>query len=355
MKVLYIKEHIHRKSLKDKVKLKLRDIIYYAGTGAFYTILHFAFKVKEINLVKALKSINKINRGYDLLVVNWRSYSPHKLRVEYIKELGKKVKLSKILYVREDRIEVMPDNEVLDLYDLIIKEHPYKDLNKYNISEENKRKIYPSILISPLDRKVRPHLLAKFCALFFSFTSKQRNKIYHKLYDVFFIGRASNKNHLREKVWKNIKKENFKLAGGIQKRNKKYYFAGIDTVKHYSRKKYFKLLKQSKVNLAIDGIGAMTHRHYEIMGLEEFMISSPSVRDFKFFINEEPKEGIHFVVYDNLEDLISKIKYYLNHPKEREIISKNAKKLYDQEYNIEARAREFRNFVKNKFNIKDEK
>jgi spore maturation protein CgeB len=60
------------------------------------------------------------------------------------------------------------------------------------------------------------------------------------------------------------------------------------------------------------------------------------------------------VVYNDLEDLIEKIKYYLKHSEERKKIARNAKELYDKEYNIEERAKELREFIKNKFNIKDD-
>lgn len=362
MKALYLPESLRNKPFKKKVYMLIRDLIYYAGTGAFYTILHFAFNVKERKIKYILNNVDKINKELDLFIVNTEFYLSKDIdKKDMLIKLGKLITIPKILYIRSDRTEYMPKDVVLNNYDIIIKEHPYKDLNRYNISQGNKKKIFPSIFISPLDIKRKngflPSLMHKLIIIYKQnfFNKTMLLKINKKIYDLFFLGRTSTANTIREQVWKRVSKEKFNLVGGVQKRDNRFFDSELIPAKKINRKKYFELIKQSKINLAIDGYGSMTHRHFEIMGLEEFMISSPSVREFKFFINQEPQEGIHFVVYDNLEDLVDKIKYYLNHPQEREKISKNAKELYDKEYNIKERAKELREFVKNKFNIKNEK
>ena len=65
-----------------------------------------------------------------------------------------------------------------------------------------------------------------------------------------------------------------------------------------------------------DGHGQFTYRHLEICCLGGFCLSTPSIRDVTLpFVNLQ--EGIHYVVLDDLDDLIGKVGYYLEHDEGR--------------------------------------
>jgi len=59
----------------------------------------------------------------------------------------------------------------------------------------------------------------------------------------------------------------------------------------------------------------LKNRFFEIPACKSFMLSGRSSEAENIF-----QDGIHCVYYDNLDDLLDKIDYYLNHPQEMEEI-----------------------------------
>ena len=87
-----------------------------------------------------------------------------------------------------------------------------------------------------------------------------------------------------------------------------------------------KIYNQSKINLNIPAINSTLpeftdryhpkNRFYEIPGSGNFMISG-----YADEFNEQFNNGIHCTYYYDIDDLCSKVEYYLTHEKEREDIA----------------------------------
>jgi spore maturation protein CgeB len=318
-----------------------KNFLYYDGIGGFFeAAINSVFQVAEKRSDKVLSQSRQISKKYDLLIVNYKLFCPSgRGKEETLKEVTRNIDIPKILYIRADRTHIMPPDEVLDRYDMIVKEHPYKDLNKYQISDKNKEKIFPTIFISPLDKKIKRKIFNPFLS-----NDHLKKDNFNHQHDVFFLGRTSLKDDFRERAWKRVKKENFDSVGGVQERDGRILDKEVwaDKIK---RKKYFELIKKSKINLALDGIGDMTLRHMEIMGLGEFMLAHSTMRNFKVFPGQDPEDGVHCATFDNLDDIVDKINYYLNRDNTRKEIARKAQELYNQEYNAEKHGKEIKEFL----------
>ncbi len=354
MKVLYIKRTFsdasHRAKVRKIKNIFLRKIIlkiffllseakrflFFSGVDGFFeAALHNSLKVKDVSYDFFRKMKNKDE--YEILVVNYQAQGNNEAeRDNFLKEIAENFSGPKVLFIDPDLSEIMPGDDVLDKYDLIFKREPFKDLNRYNISEENKRKIRPTVLSCDLFR------VPKIKLPFFK-TAKEKFENLSLAYenDVFFLGRIAERNNLREKVWERLRKENFKLAGGLIEK--------IKTIpenlkgKNLSQPDFLKTIKKSKINLAVEGIGQFTFRHLEIWAMGGFMLSSPSLREILTPLGA--KEGVHYAVFEDLDDMVKKIKYYLEHEEEREKIARAGQEMFKRDYD----ARQHGDYIKNTF------
>jgi glycosyltransferase involved in cell wall biosynthesis len=113
--------------------------------------------------------------------------------------------------------------------------------------------------------------------------------------------------------------------------------------KNLSQSDFLKTIKKSKINLAVEGIGQFTFRHLEIWAMGGFMLSSPSLREILTPLGA--KEGVHYAVFEDLDDVVKKIKYYLEHEEEREKIARAGQEMFKRDYD----ARQHGDYIKNIF------
>jgi hypothetical protein len=85
--------------------------------------------------------------------------------------------------------------------------------------------------------------------------------------------------------------------------------------------KYIEAINQSKVCVTSNNIfSSLSFKYTETMACGTLMLADhPEDMDLYGY-----KDGEHFVIWDGLDDLIDKIKYYISHETEREAIAKNA-------------------------------
>ena len=132
---------------------------------------------------------------------------------------------------------------------------------------------------------------------------------YPHIYDVTFVGQAHGD---RIQVIRELKKN------GI---NIETWGAGWKNGR-LSQVEMIKVFNQSKINLnlgkaSVGGVNEIKARDFEIPGCGGFMITGSS-KDEVVEYYDIGKEVVH---YESVQDLIDKVKYYLNHDDEREAIA----------------------------------
>jgi hypothetical protein len=208
MKVLYIKrtfsEAPHQAKVRRIKNIFLRKILlkiffllseakrflFFSGVDGFFeAALHGSLKVKDVSYDFFQRMKNK--GEYEILVVNYQAQGANEAeRNFFLKEIAGNFAGRKVLFIDPDLSEIMPSDDVLDEYDLIFKREPFKDLNRYDISEKNKRKIRPTVLSFNLVRT--PKIKWPF---FKTTKEKFENLSLARENDVFFLGRIAERNN----------------------------------------------------------------------------------------------------------------------------------------------------------------
>ena len=87
-----------------------------------------------------------------------------------------------------------------------------------------------------------------------------------------------------------------------------------------------RIFSRSKINLNLSNSSTMIGqqikgRNFEISGTKSFLLSSNAENLEEYYEN-----GKEIVIFNSIDDMIEKIRYYLSHDKEREIIAENSYK-----------------------------
>jgi len=358
-------------SFRNRAFLHGQDGYFEAALESVFQVRRYPIHVFERDPARALA-------GADLLVVNYKSCSDD-ARLE---QLARHARVPRVLFLGMARAERMTANTTLEAYDLVfnspwqkssgfnrlqsrlaasgciddiqryrllrppceatprsisgqrillprtVKRECLSDLAQYPIAERHHPKFHTTMLACPL--RVQPRtwwsrMLASRILPRIPPPCKE------KPYDVFFSGAYNPKNDVRSPAWARVREAGFRTLGGLQWRFRDRepppapLRCGV-----FKGRRYLEAMRSAKINLALDGFGQFTFRHLEIWCLGEFLLSSPTIRDLKLPLPAE--EGIHYVAYDDLDDLVAKLRYYLEHPTEREAIARAGKALFDAGY-----------------------
>jgi len=347
MKALYLKQNVSNLNFKKRIWYYKRNFFSYEGQdGFFLASINEVFDVKYSSMSKFLQKKDDINKKFDVLFVNYKSrIEKDNLINKELINIVKGIDIIRILFIGSARPEIMPDNEVLDNYDLIFKREPYKNLDKYNLSDTNRKKIFSTILTCNTKRTFK----FKFSYTKIKIEKNKKITLPYK-YDIFYTGRVNNQTNIREETLNYIKREKLNFYGGLQGRDNKYFSSEL-SFKQLKFFDYIKATKQSKINLALSGIGPFTFRHLEIWDLGCFMLCDNHIKNMQLPFNAI--ENIHYVSFNNFDDMINKIKYYLSHNKEREKIAKAGKRLLDEEYRTEKHGEYIKNIIAKKIDEKN--
>ena len=247
-----------------------------------------------------------LNFLFDGVFINWK-FTNYRSDVNDIEtkliELSKKFKIKKVIVDGRDRSINPIKDEILDRFDYVIKREKNRSIsdNRYLTT------MLPCILI---DYKI---------------SKKKENINWSKIgksipnnefkYDIFFSGQQTSeyRNNLIEFV----------------KNQKLNFYGGVQNLK-IPHTQYLKTIYNSCINLALEGKGEFTFRHLEILASCSFMICENSINQLELPI--PLKDGKHFVTFDNKEDLLEKIKFYLENEKLRQDIALNGRRTLEEYY-----------------------
>lgn len=239
-----------------------------------------------------------------------------------------------ILLITSPNAKLVPEDKTMELFDLVFRREHYKDLDRYKLTGKNKEKLRTTTLSCPLI----PATILNYNRIN---PAKYGFDTIPEVYDndVFFLGQETSGTMMRTIVINEIKSSNLKFLGGIHPdvRKSKQTISPDLLSPRLSKKKFYDATRSSKINLALEGYGQFTYRHWECWALSAFMISSPSVNEVK--LPFKAADGEHYITFENIDDLMDKINYYLRHADKREQIIKNGRELFKREYNFHRHGR----------------
>ena len=142
-----------------------------------------------------------------------------------------------------------------------------------------------------------------------------REYILNPKYDIFFSGQQSSKS--RTELIEFLKSKNFNFFGRAEKSKIPF-------------NEYLATIYNSSINLALEGKGEFTFRHLEILASCSFMICQSSINELDLPL--PLLDGKHFVSFENKDDLIEKIDFYLKNPQLREEIALKGRQVLEEHY-----------------------
>ena len=118
-----------------------------------------------------------------------------------------------------------------------------------------------------------------------------------KKYDVVFIGNLNDENRVQHLD------RLFKAFPNFYWNTQRFHEAAAK-------------FNQAKIVFNVSSRGELNMRHFEALGTKSFLLTDSIAADQNVFT-----EGKHFVGYSNMDDMIEKARYYLDHDAEREAIA----------------------------------
>jgi len=330
MKIIYVKRRIID-TFWRKVPKMLRQWYYFWGReGFFRASLHYQNEITEIPFSKLKRKPSDWISKYDVIVFDFlfnkqKGETNFAALREGLKQLKKiPTDVPRVLLVANDAAFNLPDNEIMDYFDIVFKREPFKDRSKYSLSDKNVEKILPTMIschFVPASRlnfkKIQPAE---------SGFSEPTGEFEH---DVSFIGTETSDERI--KVVKTLLESDYNFFGGLQE--KRSELPEKLKAKRLNKKDYIRTIRNSKINLALEGCGEFTYRHLELWWACAFMLCSPSINELELPLKVE--DGVHYVTYKSKDDLLDKIGYYLAHPEERKQIALNGRRAFEEGYNFE--------------------
>ncbi len=247
-----------------------------------------------------------LNYFFDGIFINWKftNYREDKEEIESkLLKLSKKFNIKKVIVDGRDQSFAIIDSKVLNGFDYVIK----REKNKKISNKKYFTTILPCKLINYKIKKDKENI--------------DWNKIgnykpnHHPKYDVFFSGQQTS--HYRKEIIEFLQNKNLNLY--LRAENTKIPF-----------KQYLENIYNSSINLALEGVGEFTYRHLEILASCSFMICESSINELDLPL--PLIDGKHFVTFDNKNDLVNKINFYLKNDKLRHEIAINGRKILEEHY-----------------------
>ena len=337
MKILYVKRH-HAKPPRRVLRFRnwLTGLVL-GQDGFFETSLHTAGRVTRVSLAELQTMPMRRRAAFDAIVVNAKSGLPLSSQSGRLATLDEHLKgfHAAALFVGTARAETMPPDCVLERFNVVFKREPYADPARYAISARNGDKIVPTHLSNPLQ------LFSTRLAGWNRLSSPDRfGWQTDPRHDVFFLGAVQACEFIqRQEAWQKVVDADLDRIGGLVIKPDEPVAPALAGQK-VKRPDYLRMMLQSRVNLGLEGIGTFTFRHLETLFAGSFLLSNPTVRDQR--LRAPLVDGEDYVCFDDLDDMIDKIRHYAAHDSERNRIAKNGRAAYERLHDVKAHAREIR-------------
>jgi hypothetical protein len=333
MKILRAKRDYSRHGLVQQAGKKIRrKLFFYGQEGYFNASLYEAFD--DITVTKASSilsgSENQLD-SYNVLVVNKKTDVPERLhREEALQKLAKKFLGPTVLLDASANAYDIPSESVIEHYDLVFKRECLKDKSEYNFSKENQAKLRTTMLAClfiPLPR----HSFSRIFEKFFIPQAPPASETTDKKHDVFFCGNANAAKSSRVEAVRKLKEDpDIDFYGGLQSESENDQIPESLRFDRLDSDEYVRAMRNSKIALALDGLGQLTFRHLEAWNFGSFLLSSPSIQDITMPLSAKKDE--HYAVFDGIGNLVDTVKYYLQNDSERHYIAEAGKEMFAGQY-----------------------
>jgi len=342
MKILYVTRDARlskpQKTLRAELQQRLKAVGLNIKRHFFFSPIDGYFEASlchagNVTRVSNSKFSKQSLIGQDALVVNFRCVGGKLIGDQSrLIEITQGFSGVKALFIDADKASMMLDDTVLDNYDIVFKREPFLDLDRYPLSSANKKKVRPTMLSCPYF-KYSPY----------GFLNSQKHQSLlneqtsEKVSDVFFIGKASAE---RIEAWAQLReKPDLTISGGLLPRKGIPLDPSLTTAP-ISEEAFISNLKKTRINLAIDGHGEFTFRHLEVWCAGGFLLAHANLRDI--WLPMSVQEHEHYECYSDTDDLMEKIEYFRQHPKDAARIAENGRKIFQSEYSIEYHGNDIR-------------
>ena len=320
MKILYIPvtKKIREKNIINFFKCFLYDLYIIlknfnfkkraskSTSGYIDSAIHsnaFTFELPYIYCIIFSKILNLF---FDGIFVNWKftNYRNDSNEIEFkLKKLSNKYNIKKVIVDGRDRSDDSIKNEVLEGFDYVIKREKNKSISNYKYLST----MLPCTLVNyKISKKLERINWSKI---------GQTNPNKNFKYDIFFSGKQSTK--YRSDLINFLKDKNYEFYGGLDSSRIPY-------------NKFLEAIYDSSINLALEGKGEFTFRHLEILASCSFMICESSINQLELPL--PLKDGEHYVSFNNNDDLLEKIAFYLRNEQLRNNIALNGRKVLEEYY-----------------------
>ncbi len=334
MKILYI---CRRPSGGNGLYHRARRCLYMplvGGDGFFEASLFQSFpSTRVVYADQAEAMCEAVLNRFDWIIVNRKAVKGGQFkRTNGLDWLDKLSKPQKALFVNNDDEHSLPEARLLERFDVIFKRERLADRRQYQLDYALADRLHTTMLSCPLWTATR---LFRRRIFVHKYTLPARN-VDPFDWDVSFVGADSNP--LRREVLRTLGNLEFRFSGGLFRLDDKclplnWDGPGVGLMRPDA---YRELIASSKVNLALDGHGGFTHRHLELWCMGAFMLSSPAIRDITLPCDEQPRDGVHYVSFASIDDMVDKIRYYSQHDQERRKIAEAGRRYFEKLYDFKA-------------------
>jgi|TARA_B110000444_G_C18768235_1_gene561152 hypothetical protein len=319
MKILYIpvSKKINEKNFKNYFKCFLYDVniiiknflpnrkVTKNTHGYIDSAIHSNAFVFELPYNYCLIFSKVLNLIFDALFVNWKFTNDRNDRNINLKliEISKKFKIKKVIVDSSDLSNHNINVEVLEKFDNVIKREKNKSIS-------NNKYLTTMLPLTLIDYKVSK----KQEIINWSKIGKSKPNDKFK-FDIYFSGTPNNK--YRYEILEFLKKKNLNFYGQLSK---------------LPLNEYLNTIYSSSINLALVGTGGaeFTFRHLEILSCCSFLMCHNEINQLELPL--PIKDGEHFVTFENKEDLLEKINFYLNNKDLRSKIALKGRQALENYY-----------------------
>ena len=320
MKIIYIPvtKKITEKNFINLLKCLIYDVyvilknlfinrkITKNTSGYIDAAIHSNVHVLELPYSYCIIFSKILNFIFDGIFVNWKftNYRSDKGDIEEkLLKLSKKFNIKKVIVDCTDKSINIIDDKILGQFDYVIK----REKNKQFSNQKYLTTMLPCRLINYKISKKKE-------SINWVDIGNSKPNMYPK-YDIFFSGQITSK--YRKELTEFLHSKDYNFFGRAENLKIPY-------------DQFLKVIYNSSINLALEGIGEFTFRHLEILCSCSFMICQNSINDLELPI--PLIEGKHFVSFKNKEELTDKIDFYLKNKHLRHEIALNGRKVLEEYY-----------------------